>query len=144
MAGIRVLGIDNIMLGVGDLEQARLFYEGVLGLPIKFAFPQAGIVGYHLGSEEPGLLLRAGALEAAASPRDAARLAGGPRRAGGGRYVTRCRRDDRGGRARDRHRVGRGGGRRLGQRAGPDQLRQSTGQEAIASGSLTGLYSVRR
>jgi len=65
MAGIRVLGIDNIMLGVGDLEQARLFYEGVLGLPIKFAFPQAGIVGYHLGSEEPGLLLRAGALEAA-------------------------------------------------------------------------------
>ncbi len=63
MAGIEVLGIDNIMLGVGDLEQARLFYEGVLGLPVKFAFPQAGIVGYRLGPEEPGLLLRAGAVE---------------------------------------------------------------------------------
>ncbi len=65
MTGIEVLGVDNIMLGVGDLEQARLFYEGVLGLPVKFAFPQAGIVGYRLGPEEPGLLLRAGAVEAA-------------------------------------------------------------------------------
>ncbi|MBV9279681.1 MAG: hypothetical protein JOZ41_06340 [Chloroflexi bacterium] len=31
---IDVLGIDNILFGVGDLEEARAFYEGKLGLPV--------------------------------------------------------------------------------------------------------------
>jgi predicted enzyme related to lactoylglutathione lyase len=53
-----VLGIDNIMLAVGDLDQARAFYETTLGLPVKFAVPQAGIIGYRLGQEEPGLMIR--------------------------------------------------------------------------------------
>ncbi len=73
MAGIEVLGVDNIMLGVGDLDAARAFYEGALGLPVKFAFPQAGIVGYRLGAEEPGLLLRAQPL-AEAPPRETPRV----------------------------------------------------------------------
>ena len=53
-----MLGVDNIMLAVGDLEQARAFYETTLGLPVKFAVPQAGVVGYRLGTEEPGLMIR--------------------------------------------------------------------------------------
>jgi predicted enzyme related to lactoylglutathione lyase len=56
---IDVLGIDNILFGVGDLGEARAFYEGELGLPVAFAFPQVGIVGYRLGSEEPGRMIRA-------------------------------------------------------------------------------------
>lgn len=55
---MNVLGIDNVLLAVGDLEQARIFYGELLQLPEKFAFPEAGIVGYLIGKEEPGLLLR--------------------------------------------------------------------------------------
>src|SRR5207248_10367091 len=70
---LQVLGIDNIMLAVGDLEQARAFYESTLGLPVKFAVPQAGIVGYRLGSEEAGLMIRVQAL-GPSPPRDTPRV----------------------------------------------------------------------
>lgn len=70
---IEVLGVDNVLLAVGDLERARAFYEGVLGLAVKFAAPQAGIVGYRLGDEEPGLIVRVQPIEAA-PPRDTPRL----------------------------------------------------------------------
>jgi predicted enzyme related to lactoylglutathione lyase len=59
VSGIEVLGVDNICFATGDLNQARAFYESQLGLEVKFAFPQASIVGYRLGPEEPGLLIRA-------------------------------------------------------------------------------------
>jgi predicted enzyme related to lactoylglutathione lyase len=70
---LEVLGVDNIMLAVGDLEQARAFYESTLGLPVKFAVPQAGVVGYRLGPEEPGLMIRVQALPAS-PPRDTPRV----------------------------------------------------------------------
>jgi len=54
MADLEVLGVDNIMLAVGDLVQARRFYESTLGLPVKFAVPQAGVVGYRLGGRSRG------------------------------------------------------------------------------------------
>lgn len=73
MTGIEVLGVDNILLDVGDLEQARAFYEEVLGLPVKFIIPRAGIIAYRLGAEQPGLLLRARAMEIA-PPRATPRL----------------------------------------------------------------------
>ncbi len=60
MSDIDVLGMDNVLLDVGDLEAARGFYGGRLGLGVKFDFPEAGIVGFRLGDEEPGLLVRAG------------------------------------------------------------------------------------
>jgi predicted enzyme related to lactoylglutathione lyase len=72
MKGIEVLGIDNIMIAVGDLDHARAFYEGILGLSAKFSFPELGILGYRLGNEEPGLVLRCQSLEPAparATPR---------------------------------------------------------------------------
>ena len=73
MTDLEVLGVDNIMLAVGDLQQARDFYEATLGLPVKFAVPQAGVVGYRLGREEPGLMIRVQSL--APSPaRDTPRI----------------------------------------------------------------------
>src|SRR2546427_6879854 len=54
------------MLAVGDLEQARTFYESTLGLPVKFAVPQAGGGGYPLGGGEAGLGIRGPALRASA------------------------------------------------------------------------------
>jgi predicted enzyme related to lactoylglutathione lyase len=56
---VEVLGIDNVLLDVGNLEVARGFYGGRLGLGVKFDFPEAGVVGFRLGDEEPGLLVRA-------------------------------------------------------------------------------------
>jgi catechol 2,3-dioxygenase-like lactoylglutathione lyase family enzyme len=55
---IKVLGIDNILLAVGDLDEAREFYGERLGLPIKFAIDRMSLICFALGSEEPGLLVR--------------------------------------------------------------------------------------
>lgn len=55
---IYVLGIDNVMMSVGDLPQAREFYEDRLGLPLKFVVDAYGLAGYRLGPEEPGLMLK--------------------------------------------------------------------------------------
>ena len=55
---IPVLGIDNVLLAVGDFTQARQFYEEKLGLPVKVAVEAMGIVGYRLGDDEAGLFLR--------------------------------------------------------------------------------------
>jgi predicted enzyme related to lactoylglutathione lyase len=73
MAELQVLGVDNIMLAVGDLDEARAFYESTLGLPVKFAVPQAGVVGYRLGDEEPGLMIRVQGLPPS-PPRDTPRV----------------------------------------------------------------------
>lgn len=71
---MNVLGVDNILLAVGDLDEAQRFYGEMLGLPEKFAFPEAGIVGYRLGGEEPGLLLRLDATLLPAPPRSTPRV----------------------------------------------------------------------
>ena len=58
MAQVSILGLDNVLFAVGDLAAARAFYEDRLGLKVKFAAPEHGIIGYALGSEEPGLVIR--------------------------------------------------------------------------------------
>jgi len=73
MNGIGVLGVDNVLFEVGDLEGARRFYGELLGLPEKFAFPEAGLVCFRLGDEEPGLLVRAGTVQPG-PPRQSPRL----------------------------------------------------------------------
>jgi predicted enzyme related to lactoylglutathione lyase len=60
MSEITVLGLDNVLLDVGDLEAAKGFYAGRLGLGVKFDYPDAGVVGFRLGDEEAGLVVRAG------------------------------------------------------------------------------------
>jgi predicted enzyme related to lactoylglutathione lyase len=73
MGEIGVLGVDNLLLDVGDLQAARAFYGGKLGLGVKFDFPEAGIVGFRLGDEEPGLVVRAADVPPA-PPRSSPRL----------------------------------------------------------------------
>jgi predicted enzyme related to lactoylglutathione lyase len=73
MSDITVLGLDNVLLDVGDLEAAKGFYGGRLGLGVKFDFPDAGVVGFRLGDEEAGLVVRAGAV-APGPPRSSPRL----------------------------------------------------------------------
>jgi len=57
-----VLGVDNVLVAVGDFEVALDFYAGTLGLPLKFQLPHLGVACFRLGGEEPGLLVRAGAI----------------------------------------------------------------------------------
>jgi predicted enzyme related to lactoylglutathione lyase len=73
MSEITVLGLDNVLLDVGDLEAAKGFYGGRLGLGVKFDFPDAGVVGFRLGDEEAGLVVRAGDV-APGPPRASPRL----------------------------------------------------------------------
>lgn len=55
---MKILGIDNIVLDVTDLDSARRFYGVVLGLSEDYAFPERGVVGYRIGDERPGLVVR--------------------------------------------------------------------------------------
>jgi predicted enzyme related to lactoylglutathione lyase len=73
MSEITVLGLDNVLVDVGDLEVAKGFYAGRLGLGVKFDFPDAGVVGFRLGDEEAGLVVRAGDV-APGPPRPSPRL----------------------------------------------------------------------
>ena len=73
MSTLEVLGVDNVLLAVGDLETALEFYGRKLGLPLKFQVPDMGIAGFRLGPEEPGLFIRAGNVRPQ-GPRDSPRL----------------------------------------------------------------------
>ncbi|WP_433512608.1 VOC family protein [Nonomuraea sp. CA-143628] len=53
---MNILGVDNILVGVGDLARAREFYGGVLGLREKFATEELAL--FAIGGETPGLLVR--------------------------------------------------------------------------------------
>jgi len=53
-----ILGVDNVLFAVGDFKQARDFYSNRVGLEMKFEFEQIGLIGFRLGAEEPGLLVR--------------------------------------------------------------------------------------
>lgn len=53
-----ILGVDNVLLAVGDFEPALDFYRGKLGLPLKFQVEVLGIACFRLGREEPGLLIQ--------------------------------------------------------------------------------------
>lgn len=64
---MNILGIDNIIIDAPDLDAARHFYGAVLGLTEKYAFPERGVVGYSIGTEAPGLVIRASADDRPAS-----------------------------------------------------------------------------
>jgi catechol 2,3-dioxygenase-like lactoylglutathione lyase family enzyme len=57
--GAVVLGVDNVLFAVGDLDEAVAFYTE-LGLPLVFKLDEPGIALFRLGAETPGLLLRRG------------------------------------------------------------------------------------
>ncbi|GAA3528019.1 VOC family protein [Nonomuraea rosea] len=52
---MKTLGVDNILVGVGDLARAKEFYEGVLGLAERFSTGEMAL--YAIGAETPGLLV---------------------------------------------------------------------------------------
>ncbi|KPI19824.1 Glyoxalase-like domain containing protein [Actinobacteria bacterium OK074] len=51
-----LLGFDNVLLAVGDLDEAVAFY-GRAGFPLEFRLDDAGIALLKVGGETPGLLL---------------------------------------------------------------------------------------
>ena len=50
-----VLGIDNVFVQVGDLDEALDFYGRVLGLPVAKRFDAMGAALLRIGAETPGL-----------------------------------------------------------------------------------------
>ena len=58
MLVFEVLGIDNVLFDVGDLDEAHRYYGELFGLPIHLKTPDGGMVLYDLGPETPGLVIR--------------------------------------------------------------------------------------
>lgn len=52
------LGFDNVLLPVGDLDQAVTFYTQQLGFALAFRMDGPGVALLKVGQEAPGLLLR--------------------------------------------------------------------------------------
>ncbi|MGW0819843.1 VOC family protein [Streptomyces sp. NPDC002845] len=52
-----LLGFDNVLLPVGDLEAAVAFYERA-GFEVDLRLDEAGIAVLKVGKETPGVLLR--------------------------------------------------------------------------------------
>ena len=53
---MELLGIDNVFFQLRDLEKAIPFYER-LGFQLKFRIPHLPGALFHIGKEEPGLML---------------------------------------------------------------------------------------
>lgn len=49
---------DNFLLGVTNLEEAKKYYETVLGLKLKFDFSNKGMIAFNIGNEEPAIILK--------------------------------------------------------------------------------------
>lgn len=49
---------DNYFIPVDNMEEAKNYYENVLGLEKKFDFSDKGMVAYNIGSEEPAIILK--------------------------------------------------------------------------------------
>jgi len=52
---MKVLGIDNVFVPVGDFARAVEFYRDVLGLPIAKRFDDLSMALFQVGDETPGL-----------------------------------------------------------------------------------------
>ena len=52
-----LLGFDNVLLPVGDLDEAVAFYRQA-GFDVAFRLDEAGIALLRVGTETPGVLLR--------------------------------------------------------------------------------------
>ncbi len=50
---------DNFFLPADDLLRGKEFYQGVLGLDVKFDFSSKGMTGFRVGTQEPAIILTA-------------------------------------------------------------------------------------
>jgi predicted enzyme related to lactoylglutathione lyase len=51
-------GYDNYFLPVDDMDSAIHYYANVLGLKMKFNFAEKGMAAFHVGDEEPAIILK--------------------------------------------------------------------------------------
>lgn len=49
---------DNFFLGVNNLNNAKEYYESILGLKLKFDFSKKGMIAFNVGNEEPAIILK--------------------------------------------------------------------------------------
>jgi predicted enzyme related to lactoylglutathione lyase len=49
---------DNFFLPSNDLNRGKEFYNGILGLPIKFDFSNMGMIAFQVGNNEPAIILK--------------------------------------------------------------------------------------
>lgn len=52
---MKVLGIDNVFVPVGDFAEAVRFYPDVLGFPVAKRFDELSMALFQVGNETPGL-----------------------------------------------------------------------------------------
>lgn len=53
-----MISYDNFFLPVDDMESAIKYYSETLGLKVKFNFSDKGMVAFHVGNEEPAIILK--------------------------------------------------------------------------------------
>lgn len=49
---------DNYFIPVDNMEEAKNYYENILGLELKFDFSDIGMIAYNIGNEEPAIILK--------------------------------------------------------------------------------------
>jgi predicted enzyme related to lactoylglutathione lyase len=49
---------DNFFLPADNLNEGRKFYQGMLGLKMKFDFSDKGMVAFNVGEQEPAIILK--------------------------------------------------------------------------------------
>jgi len=49
---------DNFFLPVSNLDEAKKFYNKVLGLPVKFDFTDDGMTAFKVGEQEPAIIVK--------------------------------------------------------------------------------------
>ena len=49
---------DNFFLPVNNLNEAKKFYNQILGLPIKFDFSDPGMTAFKVGDQEPAIIVK--------------------------------------------------------------------------------------
>lgn len=49
---------DNFFLPSNDLKKGKSFYQDLLGMPVKFDFPDMCMVAFKVGDSEPAIILK--------------------------------------------------------------------------------------
>ncbi len=49
---------DNFFLPSSDLKKGKEFYQGILGLSVKFDFSNMGMIAFKVGNNEPAIILK--------------------------------------------------------------------------------------
>ena len=50
--------IDNYFISAENFDEVKYFYAEVLKFPVKFDFPDMGMVAYRIGNDEPAIIIK--------------------------------------------------------------------------------------